>query len=131
MTILRSKTIQPRNAYLARQSLRDYVAASDSFEPWTGRSDVRVRFSVEPTGFDSHGVESTLFGPYDMTESSGEPGTYAVAVPVADVTDALSSLVGSTIYQVVEGGFDGTDYALTDVLALVVTEPRQPQPGSV
>lgn len=58
--IARQKTISLRNDYLVRQPITYYDQATDSYLPWPAAVAPTVRFSVEPTGYDSNGVASTL-----------------------------------------------------------------------
>lgn len=130
--IARMKTIDPRNSYLARQRLVYWEPALEPPNNWLpllGRDDVTVRFSDEESGFADTGYASTIagLGPFDMVESTGEPGTYYYDVQVTALQTPLLARLGSVIYQITEGavGASGT-YMLCVSLPLLVGQPRNP-----
>lgn len=128
--VARYKTIDPRNAYLARQRLTYYEPAVGQFIAWAGQDDVTVRFSDESTGFTAEGFASTItgLGPFDMSESTAEPGVYYAEIPAASLLTPLLARIGDYVYQIVEGGVgDSGTYALVETLPLLVAQPRYPQ----
>lgn len=129
MPITRLKTINPRNAYLARQAMLYFEPLTNTYLPWAGRTDVTVRFSTDPDGFTDTGYPDTLLGPYPMTETA-DPGVYYAEISGDDLSAALLARVGETIYQIVEANYGSYYNGLTDVQPLLVVEPRAPLPGS-
>lgn len=121
------KPIYLHTAYLVRQEIRYYNEAVNKYLPWSG-DDIRVRFSTEPTGYDTNGYPSTLFGPYTLVES-GDEGVFQYPVPADQIMQYLGALVGQTIYQIVEGSYGSTYYDLTDVQPLLVVDPYAPLPA--
>lgn len=129
IAIARFKTIDPRNNYLARQRLLYWEGALAQYLPWIGRDDITVRFSLEASGYTDEGVVSTIsgLGPFSMVEATGEAGVYYYDVASLALRDALSDLVGTVIYQIVEGGAQASGtFALCDSLPLMVSSPRYP-----
>lgn len=125
----RLKTISLRNAYLVRQPIAVYDEGVDSFIPYGGdTTEPTVRFSVMPDGFNTDGSPSTIagLGPFVMTLSGATDGVFFAIVSSDALTAALVTLVGTTIYQVVEGAYGTTSYGLTNVLPLLVIDPRFP-----
>lgn len=128
--IARFKTIDPRNSYLARQRLSYWEPALGQFIPWTGQDDVTVRFSDEVTGYTDEGFASTIsgLGPFAMVESTAEEGVYYYNVAAFALQSPLGTRIGSTIYQIVEGGAgDSGTYLVVETLPLLVSQPRYAQ----
>jgi hypothetical protein len=113
-----SKQINPSNAYLVRQALKKYDAATNDYIAWTGASTIAVGFYEDALGTTAIAGLTSLA----MTESS-VLGTY-YRVIAGTLTAALSSYAGETIYQIVTGG-NASD--LKVVTPLVVTQPRYAQ----
>lgn len=113
-----SKQINPSNAYLVRQALKKYDAATNDYIAWTGANTIAVGFYEDALGVTVIAGLASL----PMTESS-VLGTYYRVVSGTD-TAALASYAGETIYQIVTGG-NASD--LKVVTPLVVTQPRYAQ----
>lgn len=127
--IREQKPIYLHNAYVVRQLIRVYSAATDAYVAWSGSPVPRVRFSVEPTGYTSEGYPSTLFGPYNLAGALvNSMYVYSYVVSADDVTQYLGTRVGQTIYQIVEGSYGTSYYDLTDVQSLLVCDPYAPLP---
>lgn len=113
-----SKQINPSNAYLVRQALKKYDAATNDYIVWTGAATIAVGFYEDALGTTAIAGLTAL----PMTESS-VLGTYYRVVSGVD-TATLASYAGETIYQIVTGG-NTSD--LKVVTPLVVTQPRYAQ----
>lgn len=109
------KTIYLGNAYLVRQALLQYVAASDSFTPWTGAT-VTVTFA---TNADGTGAVSGLTG-LALAAVSGAAGSYFLVLTAAQVGN-LAAYAGQTVYQIVTGGAASE---VKTVVPLLVATPR-------
>jgi hypothetical protein len=114
------KQISPANAYLVRQDIERYDAATNAYIPWTGGApNVTVGFY---TNDDGTGGLAGLTG-LPMEEAAGEAGTYIFVVPSALLTP-LEALDGTIVYQIV---FAGATANLKVVTPLKVTVPRWAQ----
>jgi len=121
------RVIPIRNAWVARVGIRFFSDALNDWTPYVGATDVRVRFSQFETGFTFEGYPSTLVGPFPMLETS-DPGWYYFPIGADIITRALASLVGQTIYQIIESAYGTYAYYfdLTTSEPLLVTDPRSP-----
>jgi hypothetical protein len=130
-TITQQKTINVRNDFLAREALTIYDGGTNTFIALLGAGDVTARLSTLPTGFDVTGNPSTItgLGPSAMVESTGVRGTYYYAFNAAALKTGLATLVGTTVYLVVEGVYANDANALVVVQPLLVVDPRAPQPA--
>lgn len=109
-----AKTINPYNAYLVRQELTRYNAATNKYIPWT-LTTASVTFAE-----DDQGVTPIAgLANFSMTES-GVAGTYYASIPTASA-NLLVPYDGDTIYQIVTAG-PLSD--LTVVTPLLVEIPR-------
>lgn len=114
------KRIHTANAFLARQAIERYDAATNSYIPWVaGDPTVSVGYY---TAVDGSGGITGLTG-LQMEEVAGAPGTYALAVPSSLLT-ALTPYDGQVIYQIVRAGATNN---LQVVTPLMVTVPRWAQ----
>ena len=118
-------TLPIHNAWVARTGVRYFSSALNDWVPFEGGTDIRVRYSQFPTGYDFSGYPSTLLGPFTMVETS-DPGWYYFAINADDITNAFRSLVGQTVYQIIEGVYGASYYALTTSEPLKVIDPRTP-----
>lgn len=116
-----AKEIHPSNAYLVRQQLKKYDAATNSYIPWTGANTIVVGFYEDALGVT--GI--TGMTGFAMTESSTQGTYYKIVTGVLTATLA-SQYAGETIYQIVTGGASSD---LKVVTPLVVTQPRYAQVG--
>lgn len=116
-----SKQIHPSNAYLVRQQLKQWDAATNTYIPWTGAVTIAVGFYEDALGVT--GITS-LTG-LAMTES-GTPGTYYRVISGTLTATLASQYAGETIYQIVTGGSNSD---LKVVMPLVVAQPRYAQVG--
>jgi hypothetical protein len=114
------KQISPSNAYLVRQQIERYDAATNSYIPWTGGApNVSVGFY---TNDDGTGGIAGLTG-LPMDEVAGAAGTYVFIVPSSLLTP-LVALDGTVIYQIVTAGASSNLHVVTP---LRVTVPRWAQ----
>lgn len=122
--VSQSRPIPIRNAWLAREAIRVYDPVTNAYKSAEGLA-FTVRFSLVPTGYVG-ASKSTIasLGPFNMTESTVK-GTYYYEVLPTLLVAALGSIVGTTIYQIVEGG---PSSELCVVQPLVVTDPRYTTP---
>lgn len=111
------KTINPYNAYLVRQDLTRWVAATNAFTPWTGTTGT-VMFATDDQGLSPIAGLSS----FALTES-GVAGTYYVEIPTVSA-NLLVPYDGDTIYQIVTAGVNND---LRVVTPLKVTIPRYAQ----
>lgn len=111
------KTINPYNAYLVRQELTRWDAATNRYIPWTGTTG-SVTFAEDDQG----ATPIAGLASFAITES-GVPGTYYAEIPTASA-NLLIPYDGDTVYQIVVAG-DNAD--VTVVTALRVTIPRWAQ----
>ena len=111
------KTINPYNAYLVRQELTRWQAASNRYVPWTGATGL-VTFAEDDQGT----VPIAGLANFALTES-GVPGTYYAEIPTASA-NLLIPYDGDTVYQIVTAG-NNSD--VTVVTALKVVIPRWAQ----
>lgn len=114
-----SKQIHPANAYLVRQTLKQYDAATNDYILWTGASTIQVGFYEDALG--TIGIAG-LTG-LAMTESA-VAGTYYRIISGTSTAGLAAQYAGETIYQIVTGG-GASD--LKVVVPLVVTQPRYAQ----
>jgi hypothetical protein len=122
------KAIPIHNGWVTRQEIRYFSDAMNDWIPWIG-TDIRVRLSRFPTGYDFSGYPSTILGPRTMTAIS-DPGWFYATFTADEITNALTNFVGQTVYQVVEAdyGSSAAYYALTNVQPMLVIDPRAPIP---
>lgn len=117
MTVSR-KTINPYNAYLVRQELSRYQAATNTYIAWTGATAVSATFAE-----DDQGVTPIAgLANFALTES-GVAGTYYAEIPTASA-NLLIPYDGVVVYQIVTAG---TNTDATVVTPLLVTIPRWAQ----
>lgn len=111
------KTINPYNAYLVRQELTRYNAATNTYIAWTATT-ASVTFAE-----DDQGVTPIAgLANFAMTES-GVSGTYYAQIPTASA-NLLIPYDGTVVYQIVTAG-NNSD--LTVVTPLLVAIPRWAQ----
>lgn len=113
------KQINPKNAFLARQTIERYDFTTNAYIPWTGGVNVRVGYYLDATG------TQPIVGmvDFEMDEVAGEAGTYAFVVPSA-VMNGLLTMNGTVIYQIVTAGAPENMKVVTP---LKVTVPRWAQ----
>ena len=116
MTVTR-KTINPYNAYLVRQELTRWNAATNEYIPWTGATGY-VTFAEDDTGT----VPIAGLANFAITES-GEAGTYYAQIPTASA-NLLIPYDGDIVYQIVTAG-NNTDVTVVTPLRVVI--PRYAQ----
>jgi hypothetical protein len=113
-----AKEINPANAFLARQAIEVFDAATNRYIPWTGgTATVGYYTASNATG----GITGLVDIPMD--EVAGAPGTYALAIPSA-LLAALAPYAGQVIYQIVKAGPSQNVQVATP---LRVTSPRWAQ----
>lgn len=117
-----SKTIHPNNAYLVRTKVTFWSSSTNTFQAWSGLTNMAVGFYADALGTQSI---AGLVG-LGMSEVNTS-GVYYVIVPAANTAILGTTYNGSTIYQIVTGG---TNNAIKVVTPLVVTQPRYAQPGA-
>ena len=111
------KTINPYNAYLVRQELTRWDAATNRYIPWTGTTGLATFAEDDQGATPIAGLAN-----FALTES-GVAGTYYAEIPTASA-NLLIPYDGQTVYQIVTAG-NNTD--LTVVTALKVVIPRWAQ----
>lgn len=116
--VLSRKSINTANAYLVRQKLTRWAAASNTFVPWTAAPSVSVQFATDPLG------ASPIAGLTGFAlNAATEPGIYYAELTSA-VVNLLSPYTGQTVYQIVTAGLNAEYRAVT---ALYVDVPRYAQ----
>lgn len=118
-TTYNHKTINPNNAYLVRSQIRRWMSATNTFDLWTGLSNLTVGFYTDALGVN--GIAG-LTG-RSMTESS-VLGTYYNIVSAASTAILGTTYNNQTVYQIVTGG---PNNEIKVVTPLVVTQPRYAQ----
>lgn len=118
------KQLPLRGGWVARQEIRTFSNVTNDWEPWVG-SDLKVRFSQFKSGFDFNGYPSTIIGPYNMA-ATGEPGWYFATIGADDIYNAFKGRVNQTVYQIVEGAYGSSTYALTNSTPLLVVDDQGP-----
>jgi hypothetical protein len=114
------KQINPANAYLVRQTIERYDAATNGYVPWTGGApNVSVGFY---TSNDGTGGIAGLTG-LPMEEAAGEAGTYIFIVP-SSLLSALVPYDNQVVFQIV---FAGATANLKVVTPVLVATPRWAQ----
>ncbi len=116
-----SKEIHPSNAYLVRQQLKKWDAATNSYIVWTGATSIEVGFYEDALGVTPIAGMTALA----MTES-GTLGTYYHIVQGTLTATLALPYAGETIYQIVTGGANSD---LKVVTPLLVAQPRYAQVG--
>ena len=114
------KQINPKNAFLARQTIERYDPATNTYIPWVGGApNVTVGYYADAAGTQG------FVGLMDIAleEVAGEPGTYALAIP-SSLLNAITGPTGTVIYQIVKAGANNN---LQVVTPLRVTVPRWAQ----
>ena len=111
------KTINPYNAYLVRQELTRWNAATNKYDVWTGATG-SVTFAEDDQGTTPiAGLAS-----FALSES-GVAGTYYAEIPTASA-NLLVPYDGDTIYQIVTAG-QNSDVTVVTPLRVVI--PRWAQ----
>jgi hypothetical protein len=119
------KPIFLHTAHVVRQEIRVYDSVTDQYIALTTLSPApTVRFSTQATGYTTLGLPSTIFGPYALTHRGS--GTWYALVTADLVMQYLGALVGTLIYQIVEGNYGTTYHDLSNVQPLMVTDPYAP-----
>lgn len=113
------KIINPANAYLVRSQIRRWISTTNTFELWTGLSNLVVGFYTDALGTTGIAGLTNL----SMTESTVQ-GTYYAIVSAASTAPLGTSYNNQTIYQIVSGG---PSNEIKVVTPLVVTQPRYAQ----
>lgn len=116
-TTVTIKTINPYNAYLVRQELTRYDAATNRYIPWTGAAGLAT-FAEDEDGT----VPIAGLANFALVES-GVAGTYYAPIPTASA-NLLIPYDGQTVYQIVTAG---NNQDVTVVTPLRVTIPRWAQ----
>ena len=116
--VLSRKTINPANAYLVRQRLTKWTAASNTFVPWTGVTTASVSFATDELG------ASPITGMTNIAMSAASVAGIYYAEITAAVINLLIPYNGQTVYQIVTAGVNGEYKAVTP---LYVSQPRWAQ----
>lgn len=114
------KPIHPANAFLARTELRFWDATDNTFKTWSGiASDLTFGFYRDVDGTDGIAGLTGL-----AAAEVGALGVYYAVVSAASTAALVPSLVGNTIYLILQGGPSNDVKVATP---LRVTEPRYAQ----
>lgn len=115
MSIDQRKPVYLGNAFLVRQELRYYSAATDAFEVWTGQT-ATVSITTDAAGTLPVAGLSGLV----MSASSINPGVYTYVISAALIA-GLAAFVGQTVYLVTVAGANNE---LRVTVPLLVSTPR-------
>lgn len=118
--LLEQKSISVRGGWVVRQEIRAFSNTSNDWEPWVG-TDIKVRFSQFQSGYDFSGYPSSILGPVAMAATS-ELGWYFATISADAIFEALKNRVGQIVYQIVEGAYGSSSYALSNVQPLLVVD---------
>jgi hypothetical protein len=113
-----AKTIYTANAHLTRQAIEVYDQATDTFVPMTGGT-FTVSFATSANGSGPISGLQAL----PLAAVAGAPGSYFAVIQAATLAP-LVALVGTIVYQIVQGGpFN----ALRDITPMMVSVDRYAQ----
>lgn len=117
------KCIYTRNAYLVRQEVRYYDAATNTFLPWTGPGTVSIcTATVDSAGKVTY-TPIAYMGPFTLNVGLNGILYYEIPTSVVNILDT-DAYIGTTVYQVVTAG---NLNELQNAQPLLVVSSRPPQ----
>lgn len=117
------KCIFVGNAYLVRQEVRYYDAATNTFLPWTGPGTVSIcTASVDSAGKVTY-TPIAYMGPFTLNVGLNGILYYEIPTGTVDILNT-DTFINTTVYQVV---IAGASSELQNVQPLLVSPSRYPQ----